>query len=67
MLLLRAIQSGQYNQAIKLLEESHGVFWSQALQLRTLKTDLGYVAPELEEKLRGISLALDEIPSTEPF
>ena len=55
-----AIQSGQYDKAIELLEEGRAIFWSQALQLRMPMMDLHDVAPELEEKLRHISLALEQ-------
>ena len=55
-----AIRSGQFSKAVELLEEGRGVFWSQALQLRTPMNDLRDVAPELEEKLKRISLALEQ-------
>jgi hypothetical protein len=55
-----AIQSGQYDRAVELLEEGRGVFWSQALTLRTPMTDLHGVAPELEKRLRCISFALEQ-------
>ena len=55
-----AILSGQYYKAIELLEEGRAVFWSQALQLRSPMTDLHEVAPELEAKLRHISVTLEE-------
>jgi tetratricopeptide (TPR) repeat protein len=54
-----AIRSSQYGRAVELLEAGRGVFWSQALQLRTPMTDLRGVAPELEKKLMHISLALE--------
>jgi len=46
-----AVQSRQYGKAVELLEAGRGIFWSQALQLRTPVTDLHEVAPELEKKL----------------
>jgi hypothetical protein len=55
-----AICSGQYDQAVELLESGRGVFWSQALQLRSSTTDLSEVAPELEKELRHISFALEQ-------
>ena len=55
-----AIKSGQYDKAVELLEEGRAIFWAQALQLRTPMTDLHDVAPELGEKLRSISLALEQ-------
>jgi hypothetical protein len=54
-----AVRSGQYEMSVELLEAGRGVFWSQALQLRTPMTNLRDAAPELEEKLRHISLALE--------
>jgi tetratricopeptide (TPR) repeat protein len=55
-----AIRSGQYDKAVELLEQGRAVFWSQALKLRTTMTDLRDTAPGLEEKLRYISLALEQ-------
>jgi tetratricopeptide (TPR) repeat protein len=55
-----AIRSGQYDKAIELLEEGRAIFASQALRLRTPMMDLRDVAPKLEEKLRQISLALEQ-------
>ncbi|KAF8522391.1 CHAT domain-containing protein [Gautieria morchelliformis] len=55
-----AIQSGEFERAVELLEEGRAVFWSQALQLRTPMTDLREVAPGLEETLRDISHALEQ-------
>ncbi|KAF8509622.1 CHAT domain-containing protein [Gautieria morchelliformis] len=55
-----AIESGQFERAVELLEEGRAVFWSQALQLRTPMTDLRKVAPGLEGTLRDISLALEQ-------
>jgi hypothetical protein len=56
----QAIRSGQHVKAIELLEAGRGVFWSQALQLRTPMTNLRDVAPKLEQKLRRISSALEQ-------
>jgi hypothetical protein len=55
-----AIRSARYGEAVELLEEGRAVFWSQALQLRTLMTDLLDMAPELEKDLRRISRALGQ-------
>ncbi|KAF8514665.1 hypothetical protein JB92DRAFT_3159438 [Gautieria morchelliformis] len=55
-----AIKSGQFERAVKLLEEGRAVFWSQALQLRMPMTDLHKVAPRLEETLRNISIVLEQ-------
>ncbi|KIM71698.1 hypothetical protein PILCRDRAFT_82523 [Piloderma croceum F 1598] len=54
-----AIRSGQHEKAVELLEAGRGVFWSQALQLRTPMTDLRNVAPKLAEKLNHISFTLE--------
>ena len=66
-----AIRSGQYEKAVELLEDGRCRFWEQALHLRTPMTSLHDVAPDLERRLRQISLALvhgslgdaSEIPS----
>ncbi|KAF8512786.1 CHAT domain-containing protein [Gautieria morchelliformis] len=55
-----AIRMGQYERAVELLEEGRAVFWSQAMQLRTPMSDLRDVAPELEQRLRRISLTLEQ-------
>ena len=55
-----AIRSGQYGKAVELLEAGRGVFWSQALQLRSPMTNLRDVAPKLEQKLRRIFFALEQ-------
>ncbi|KAF8510032.1 CHAT domain-containing protein [Gautieria morchelliformis] len=55
-----AIESGQFERAVELLEEGRAVFWSQALQLRTPMTDLRKVAPRLEGTLRDTTLALEQ-------
>jgi hypothetical protein len=55
-----AIRWGQYEKAVKLLEEGRAVFWSQALQLCSPMTTLRDVAPELEADLRRISIALEQ-------
>jgi tetratricopeptide (TPR) repeat protein len=54
-----AIRSGQYDRAVELLEEGRAIFWSQALQLRTPANELSDMAPELAERLREISFALE--------
>jgi tetratricopeptide (TPR) repeat protein len=55
-----AVRAGQYDSAVELLEEGRAVFWSQALALRTPMADLRDVAPELEQRLRRISFALEQ-------
>jgi hypothetical protein len=54
------IRSNQYDKAVELLEEGRVVFWAQALQLRKPISNLRDAAPELEERLRRISLALEQ-------
>jgi hypothetical protein len=55
-----AIESGQFERAVELLEEGRAVFWSQALQLRRPMADLHKVAPKLEETLQEISFAFEQ-------
>ncbi|KAF8512788.1 CHAT domain-containing protein [Gautieria morchelliformis] len=55
-----AMRMGQYERAVELLEEGRAVFWSQAMQLRAPMSDLRDVAPELEHRLRRISLTLEQ-------
>lgn len=55
------IQTRQYCIVLKLLEEGHVVFWSQALRLHMPMIILYDVAPRLEEKLRHISFALEQV------
>jgi tetratricopeptide (TPR) repeat protein len=55
-----AIRSGRHGKAVELLEEGRAVFWTQALQLHKPMTDLRNAAPELEERLRSISIALEQ-------
>jgi hypothetical protein len=57
---LPAIRSGWHDKAVELLEEGHAVFWTQALQLPKPMMDLRDAAPELEERLRRISIALEQ-------
>jgi tetratricopeptide (TPR) repeat protein len=61
-----AIQAGQPESAIVLLEQGRSVIWSQALQLRT---DLGELAardPDLARRLGDIRAVLD-VPLRESF
>jgi len=44
-----AIRLVQYGEAVELLEAGRGVFWSQALQLRTPMADLHDMAPDIEK------------------
>jgi tetratricopeptide (TPR) repeat protein len=53
----RAIVSGREAEAVEMLEEGRGVFWSQALRLRTTDLDL---LPALDsQELRRLFQALD--------
>ncbi|KAJ7226877.1 hypothetical protein GGX14DRAFT_555471 [Mycena pura] len=58
-----AIQEGQFDKAVEFLCAGRGVFWAQALQLRTPMDELHFVAPHLALKLWTISNVL-EAPST---
>lgn len=55
-----AINAGQIEKAVELLEHGRTIFWSQALQLRTPLDELMTVSPILAEKLRTISTALEQ-------
>lgn len=54
-----AIRSGLFDQAVELLENGRGIFWSQALQLRTPLDELHRIAPELAERFQHVSYALE--------
>jgi tetratricopeptide (TPR) repeat protein len=53
----RAIAAGRENEAIEMLEEGRGVFWSQALRLRT--TDLDLLSVQDAQELRRLFRLLD--------
>jgi hypothetical protein len=55
-----AIRSGHFDQAVEFLEEGRNIFWSQALQLRASFDQLHLIAPDLAQKLQGISRALEQ-------
>jgi tetratricopeptide (TPR) repeat protein len=55
-----AIRSGKFGMAVELLEEGRAVFWSQVLQLRNPLSELTLEAPELAQKLKDISRALEQ-------
>jgi hypothetical protein len=55
-----AIRSGKFNLAVELLEEGRGVFWSQVLQLRNPLSELMSEAPELAQKFKDTSDALEQ-------
>jgi hypothetical protein len=53
----RAIAAGRENEAVEMLEEGRGVFWSQALRLRT--TDLNLLSVQDAQELRRLFRLLD--------
>jgi hypothetical protein len=55
-----AIQAGQLEKAVEFLSEGRGVFWTQALHLRTPFDKLQSVSPALAKKLQSISNALEK-------
>lgn len=55
-----AIRQKKYTNAVELLEEGRGIFWAQALQLRTPLDDLEEVHPVLAQELRDISRTLED-------
>jgi tetratricopeptide (TPR) repeat protein len=59
-----AIQAGQAEQAVELLEQGRGVLLAQALADRARQHDLFRDAPDLAEQLAAIDDALERLPST---
>lgn len=55
-----AIRSGMFVKAVELLEAGRGVFWSQALQLRTPLDELSLARPDLAKRLLHVSHALEQ-------
>jgi tetratricopeptide (TPR) repeat protein len=53
----RAITAGRENEAVEMLEEGRGLFWSQALRLRT--TDLDLLPVQDAQELRRLFRLLD--------
>jgi tetratricopeptide (TPR) repeat protein len=53
----RAIQAGRNTEAIEMLEEGRGVFWSQALRLRA--TNLDILAAQEAQELRTLFQTLE--------
>jgi tetratricopeptide (TPR) repeat protein len=53
----RAIAAGRENEAVEMLEEGRGLFWSQALRLRT--TDLDLLSVQDAQELRRLFRLLD--------
>jgi tetratricopeptide (TPR) repeat protein len=54
-----ATQVGDFDKAVEFLSAGRAVFWAQALQLRTPFDELHPAAPQLADKLRAISRALE--------
>ena len=54
-----AIRNGDCDKAVEFLEAGRAIFWAQVLNLRTPLQALKSVAPNLEQKLRDISAALE--------
>jgi tetratricopeptide (TPR) repeat protein len=53
----RAIAAGRNTEAVEMLEEGRGIFWSQALRLRTTQLDL--LPPQDAQELRRLFRLLD--------
>jgi hypothetical protein len=54
---VRAVLAGRTTEAVELLEEARGVFWSQAFRLRSVDLDL--LPDEDAQELRRLSKALE--------
>jgi tetratricopeptide (TPR) repeat protein/CHAT domain-containing protein len=54
-----AIELGQLEQAIELLDHGRSVFWSQAMAAKTELTDLQLVDPALAAKLERVAISLE--------
>lgn len=55
-----AIQSGQLENAVELIEDGRTIFWSQAMKLRTPLQELRLAAPQLTDRLESISQAPEQ-------
>ena len=55
-----AIQAGNLENAVELLEQGRSILWSQSLQLRTDLTRLRLVNEDLASRLDGVRTALDQ-------
>jgi tetratricopeptide (TPR) repeat protein len=55
-----AIELGQVEQAIEILEAGCSIFWKQSLQLRTPLAELEKVRPDLAERLQQVGKALEQ-------
>ncbi|KAI0083205.1 CHAT domain-containing protein [Irpex rosettiformis] len=61
-----AITAGEYGLALEWLETGRAVVWSQVLQLRTPLDDLQRLHPQLADRLRHVSHALELAASGSP-
>ncbi|PPR00912.1 hypothetical protein CVT26_015522 [Gymnopilus dilepis] len=55
-----AIKTGQLDKAIEYLEIGRGIFWSQALRLRSPPDQLHGVTPDLEQNLQPVTKPLED-------
>jgi len=58
-----AIQAGEPERAVELLEQGRGVLLAQSLEVRTREHDLNRANPELARQLSEIDRSLDSVPS----
>jgi hypothetical protein len=62
-----ALNAGRPEEAIVLMEQARGVLLSQVLSLRSDRTELSRLAPELAERMDQIRAALDITASSTPL
>jgi tetratricopeptide (TPR) repeat protein len=62
-----AIRVGNPDKAVEFLSAGRAVFWAQAMQLRTPFDKLQSTAPQLANKLRAISSALESVSHLSTF
>ncbi len=60
-----AVEAGQPERAVELLEQGRGVLLAQSLDQRTREHDLHRAAPDLAEQLASIDDQLDHLPSAD--
>ncbi len=60
-----AIQAGQPERAVQLLEQGRGVLLAQSLDQRARHHDLRHAAPDLADELARIDDALEHLPSAD--
>lgn len=58
-----AIQAGEPERAVELLEQGRGVLLAQSLEVRTREHDLKLANPELARQLAEVDKRLDSVPS----